>query len=194
MRIRYNAPFVVSMTLTAAVVLFIDNVAGYGIISLFFLVPPTLDYLNPFNLFRLFSYPLGHASWMHFMGNFMFIVPIGQLVEERYGSKRLMMMAASTAAVTGVLNAFLFPTGLLGASGIVFMLIVLSSFSNFRKGEIPITFIFIILLFFVKEFINAFSPDNVSQFGHFIGGICGGIFGFTSKGRVQNEKWPEQKF
>ncbi|MBA7616491.1 hypothetical protein ES703_23787 [subsurface metagenome] len=58
------------------------------------------------------------------------------------------------------------------------MLILLSSFTNIRAGEIPLTFILVVLLFLAKEIITAFTQDNISQFAHIIGGICGSIFGF----------------
>ena len=45
-------------------------------------------------------------------------------------------MMIITAVITGILNTFFFPTGLLGASGIVFMFILLSSFSGIKEGEV----------------------------------------------------------
>ena len=124
----------------------------------------------------------------------MFIVPIGQLVEEKYGSGKLLVMMLVTTGVAGVLHAIFFSTGLRGASGIAFLVVVLSSFGNLQKKEIPITFFLILLLFFTKEIINIFTPDNISHFGHIIGGICGAIFGFLVRGKAQNEKWSGQKF
>jgi len=82
-----------------------------------------------------------------------------------------------TSLITGVLNVLLFPTALLGASGIVFMFIILSSITNLQKGEIPLTFILISVLFLGKEVLSAFGEDNVSQFAHIIGGVFGGVFG-----------------
>jgi membrane associated rhomboid family serine protease len=83
-----------------------------------------------------------------------------------------------TAIATAILNMLLVHAGLLGASGIVFMLILLSSFTNIRQGEIPITFILIVVLYIVRELVNAFTPDTVSQLAHIAGGIIGGLFGF----------------
>jgi membrane associated rhomboid family serine protease len=77
------------------------------------------------------------------MGNFSFILLIGPIVEEKYQSGPMLLMILITALITGVLNIVFFSTGLMGASGIVFMLILLSSFTNFRAGEIPLTFILI---------------------------------------------------
>ena len=86
-------------------------------------------------------------------------------------------MMAFTALVTAVFQLLLFPEGLLGASGIALMLIILGSWTNFREGEIPLTFILVALLFLGREVIDAFRPDQVSQFAHIIGGATGGVFG-----------------
>jgi membrane associated rhomboid family serine protease len=66
----------------------------------------------------------------------------------------------------------------MGASGIVFMFIILSSLTNFRSGDIPLTFILVILLFLTREILEAFGNDNISQFAHVLGGITGSVFGF----------------
>ena len=90
-------------------------------------------------------------------------------------------MLIITALVTGLLNILFLPTGLIGASGVVFMLIVLVSFTNVEDGQIPLTFILIALLFVGKEMLNGIWDDGVSQFAHVMGGVCGGVFGFTSR-------------
>ena len=87
-------------------------------------------------------------------------------------------MIAATALITGLINVLFFSTGLLGASGIVFMLILLVSFTNVTDGKIPLTFILVALLFVGKEVIQSMQADHVSQAAHIIGGLCGSFFGF----------------
>jgi membrane associated rhomboid family serine protease len=176
MRIRYNAPVILTFTLLSTVVLIINQII-VGFTEAFFVSYPTfsgsvLDFL------RLFTHVIGHQNWLHLMSNFSFILLIGPVLEEKYRSAPLLLMVLVTALVTGILNILFFSTGLMGASGIVFMLILLSSFTNIRSGEIPLTFVLIVVLFLAKEFINALAEDNVSQFAHIIGGICGALFGF----------------
>ena len=65
-----------------------------------------------------------------------------------------------------------------GASGLAFMMILLSSFTNHREGELPLTFVLVVLLFLAKEVANAFNQDDISQFAHIIGGGFGSLFGF----------------
>lgn len=90
-------------------------------------------------------------------------------------------MILVTAFVTGLLQIAFFNHALLGASGVAFMLILLSSFTN-NGGGIPLTFILVVILFLGKEVLNSFGADQVSQFAHIIGGILGGIFGFFLEG------------
>jgi membrane associated rhomboid family serine protease len=176
MRIRYNSPVILTFTLVSTAVLVINQIVG-GFTEVFFVSYPTFGG-SVLDFFRLFTHVIGHQNWLHLMSNFSLILLIGPVLEEKYRSGPLLLMMMVTALVTGILNVLFFPTALMGASGIVFMLILLSSFTNIRSGEIPLTFVLIVVLFLAKEFVNAFAQDNVSQFAHIIGGICGGMFGF----------------
>jgi GlpG protein len=88
-------------------------------------------------------------------------------------------MILLTALVTGLLNALFLDSALLGASGIVFMLILLASTANIRHGEIPLTFIAVALLYLGGEVVGALREDNISQMGHLVGGLAGAAFGFV---------------
>jgi membrane associated rhomboid family serine protease len=140
----------------------------------------------------LVTHVLGHANWAHLVSNFSFILLIGPILEETYGSISLVIMIFITALVTGILNVLFFPPGLLGASGVVFMMILLASFTNFNKGEVPLTFILVLILYLGRELLISFgsSPEsngNISQFAHVVGGFIGSLFGFfrtTNRVRV----------
>jgi membrane associated rhomboid family serine protease len=178
LRIRYNSPVILTYALACAVVLLIDQVSGGVFIRNFFLLTPDFDSGSFLSWLRLFTYVVGHQSWTHLVSNFSFILLIGPVLEEKYGSLPLLGMMLVTALATAALNLLVVRTGLYGASGIVFMLVLLSSFTNIRQGEIPITFIFIVALYIVREFVNALNPDTVSQLAHIFGGVIGGAFGF----------------
>ncbi len=177
MRIRYNSPVILTFTIASAVILLLDGALGLGLTPRYFIVYPDFDG-SVLSFIRLLTHVLGHKSWAHLLGNFAFILLIGPILEEKYRSGPLLLMLLITALTTGILNVLLFPTALMGASGIVFMLIILSSFTNFRAGEVPITFILIVVLFLTKELTDVFTNDNISQFAHIMGGICGSAFGF----------------
>lgn len=178
MRITYNAPVTLSFALVSTLVLVLDLLTGSALTSTFFSVGGTMNPGDPLDYVRLFTHVIGHANWNHLLSNFAFILLLGPILEEKYGSRSLLVMMAVTALVTGLLNVLLFSTGLLGASGIVFMMILLGSFTNFRRGEIPLTFILVVLLYITREVITAFQADSVSQFAHIAGGVCGSLFGF----------------
>jgi membrane associated rhomboid family serine protease len=66
------------------------------------------------------------------------------------------------------------------------MMILLSSFTNFRKGEIPLTFILVLVLYVGSEVLQSLNPsgnDGTAHFAHIIGGFCGSIFGFFNTDR-----------
>ncbi len=179
MKIHYNAPVILSYTLICVVVLGV-NPLMVGQLMPLFTVYPTMSLGNPIDYFRLFSHAMGHGGWEHLVGNFTFILLLGPILEEKYGSRQLLMMMFLTALVTGILNVVLFSTGLLGASGIVFMFILLSSVVNAQRGRIPLTFVLVVVLFLGQEVMNVWKNDGVSQFAHIIGGICGAFFGFST--------------
>ncbi len=137
--------------------------------------------LNPFTYIRLVTHIFGHDSWEHFMSNFMYILLIGPMIEEKYGSINLIKMIALTAVVTGLINMiFSKNKRILGSSGIAFMLIILSSFVNMKAGKIPITLVLIILCYIMTEVKAGLfnKKDNISHISHLIGAVCGGIYGF----------------
>lgn len=189
-RIRYNSPVVLTFAFLSAIVLLIDQVTGGTFIRAFFVLPPTFDAGSFLSWLKLVTYVVGHASWAHLIGNFAFILLIGPVLEEKYGSLPLLLMMLVTALATAVLNILLVHAGLLGASGIVFMLILLSSFTNIRQGEIPITFLLVVALYLVREFVNSLTPDTVSQLAHIAGGIVGGLFGFLFSHREKTAELP----
>ncbi|MCL2244627.1 MAG: rhomboid family intramembrane serine protease [Treponema sp.] len=188
MRIKYNAPTVLSFTMLCALVLFLNDTVFKNLIDNWFMVPGKEHFNRGSfrNWIAIFTHVIGHGSWSHLINNFTLILLIGPMLEEVYGSALLLVMMFITAIVTGALNVIFFHTALLGASGIVFMMILLSSFTNFSKGEIPVTFILVLILYLGVQFFNSFSQDNISQFAHIVGGLCGSFFGFLRPAKKGN--------
>jgi membrane associated rhomboid family serine protease len=186
MRIKYNAPTVLTFTLLCTLVLVLSQTLFPNLIINWFMVPGRGSFhANSFrNWVTILTHVAGHANWSHLIGNFTLILLIGPMLEESYGSTALLVMIITTALATGILNIFLFKSSLMGASGVVFMMILLSSFTNFSRGEIPLTFILVLILYMGVQFIDSFNSDIISQFAHIIGGLCGSFFGFT---RTRND-------
>ena len=182
MKLEYNSPVILTFTLIATAVMIVTTGLD-DFARTYFAFRGTFDFSSPLDYFRLFSYTVGHANWSHLLGNFAIILLIGPILEEKYGSGDLLFMMVVTALVSSSLSILLFDNGGLGASGIVFMFIILSSFVNYKTGTIPMTFVLVALLYLGEEVVRAFSNDNISQFGHILGGIVGGLFGFKLAGR-----------
>lgn len=180
MRIRYNAPITLTFALLSALVLAVDQLTGAGIIPAICVVPGRggFSFSSLPDYIRIFTHVIGHVSWEHLLSNFAIILLIGPILEEKYGSTSLLIMILITAMVTGLLNALIFSSGLLGASGVAFMMILLVSFTNIRNGEIPLTFILILVLYLAKELISSVQANQISEFAHIAGGACGSMFGF----------------
>lgn len=178
MRLKYNAPISLSFAVAATLVLAISQLTGGALIQNWFTLWPDFRASSFQSWFRLFSYVLGHADWTHLVSNLMLLLLIGPVLEEKYGPLAILAMMAVTAATTGVVSILFVRAGLLGASGIVFMLILLSSFTNIRAGEIPLTFLAVVALYLVREFVAALTPNMVSQLAHIAGGLVGAGFGF----------------
>ncbi len=188
MRITYNAPVILSFTLICVLIMIGNDVTGGRLSTALFAVYPNFEPQDLMSYIRLLSHIFGHKDWNHLTANFAFVLLIGPILEEKYGSVALLKMMLATAFVTGLIVSLFFSTGLMGASGIVFMLILLSSFTNFRAGEIPLTFILIVALYLTQEVMNAFSRDSISQFAHILGGLFGCGFGFLFTVKKQSKR------
>ncbi len=134
---------------------------------------------SPLTYIRMFTHILGHQDWNHFRNNFLYILLIGPMIEEKYGSIQTLEMICITAFVTGLINVIFSKKTILGASGIAFMFILLSSLVNFQNGKIPITLILIFAFYVTSEIVDGlFKKDNISHLGHLVGAICGVIYGY----------------
>lgn len=183
-RLQYNAPVTLTFFFLSLAVLLLDQATGgWTTLNLFCVYRSPLT--DPLFYVRLFGHVLGHADWNHFLNNMLLLLVIGPPMEEKYGSRPLLLGLLATALISGVLQCILFPgTALLGASGIVFMLIMLSSLAGMRSGSIPLTLLLVAALYLGQQvYAMLFVRDQVANFMHIIGGLCGTGFGFTARRR-----------
>ena len=184
--ISYDAPFilvytVLCMTILILSTILLDKDSGTNLAPSIFTAPcAPFPAKNPLSYIRLFTHIFGNSDWAQFLGNFTFIILLGPLMEERYGYKVLALMFVITAFVTGVINACFIQNPAVGANGIVFMLIILSSTTAFEKKKIPATLILLLAIFLGKEFIGVNKNAAIAATTHILGGICGSAFGFLS--------------
>jgi membrane associated rhomboid family serine protease len=178
-KIQYNSPVTLTFALVCLGAVWLGSVTGNMSTAALFSVYRS-SFSDPLAYVRVFTHVIGHADIEHYFSNFMLILLLGPIVEEKYGSAKIFRMMAITAFVTGVLSIILFPqTMLLGASGITFMLIILVSFVNLQSRRIPITFLVVVVIFIGREVLLGLTvQDNISRLAHIAGGICGAIIGF----------------
>ena len=179
-KLQYNSPVVLTFFFLSLVELLVSALTGGLTKTLLFAVyrAPLSD---PLTYLRLFTHVLGHANFEHFLGNMLLLLVVGPPLEEKYGSRTLLLGILLTAAVSGGLQCLFFPeSALLGASGIVFMFIMLASLAGMESGRIPVTLLLVAALYLGQEVYSIFFvQDNVANFMHLVGGACGTAFGFA---------------
>lgn len=132
---------------------------------------------------RLFLHVLGHTDFGHYATNMSLLLVLGPLVEKHYGKGRFLLMMAVTALVSGAFHILLSPgTALMGASGVVFMLIILAAASGREKGKVPLTLLLVAVFYLGCElYFGIFVRDSISRLAHVLGGLCGIAFGLRLK-------------
>ena len=178
LRLQYNSPVVLSFALLSFGVLLLGLLTGGRSNTLLFSVYRS-SLLDPLTWPRFFLHVLGHASFTHYISNMMLILVVGPPLEEKYGGRALLWAIAVTALISGLVHWLFFPgSALLGASGIVFMMIVMSSLAGMKDVAIPVTLILVLILYVGGEIVKGVAlSDNVSQLTHVIGGLCGAFLG-----------------
>ena len=190
LRIDYNAPFCLSFALVAMSIYVLGIVTGGWTTQHLFSISGSASLMDWTTWPRLFLHVLGHGSAPHLFTNLTVLLLVGPLLEEMYGWGMLLGLSLVTAFLTGLLMLLLFSGSLLGASGIVFAFIILSSFANAKSGTIPLTFLLISLIFLGNEIIRALNQeDQLAQFAHIAGGILGGMVGFFMAQRAETPRW-----
>lgn len=179
MKITFNSPFILCFALACSLILLL-NTLTHGLINNALACYYT-SLTDPMLYVRLFTYPLVHADINHLVSNMTLFLVLGPILESKYGSKQLMICFALTSVVAGLVHLLVEGnTGLVGCSGIVFMMIILASFAGSRKG-IPLTFILVAVLYLSQQAISAFTNNNVSELTHILGGVSGAFIGFKHR-------------
>lgn len=178
-RISFNSP----ITLGTVIICFIATLLGVissGRITQMVFMTYRSSLANLMTYVRFITHIFGHSGWSHFIGNASYLLLLGPMLEEKYGSKELIEVIGITAVVTGLINyIFFWNVGLCGASGVVFAFIIIASFTGFKEGQIPLTFILVAVIFIGQQVYEGIAvQDNISNMAHIVGGIVGAIVGY----------------
>lgn len=180
-RVTFNAPVVLTFVLLCFGATLLGQFTGGKATELFFMAyrAPLTD---PMTYLRLFTHALGHAGWEHFIGNASYLLLLGPMLEEKHGPGKMLGVILAAALIAGLANSVFFPhTAVCGASGVVFAFILMTSFTSFREGELPLTFLLVATLFIGQQvYEGLFVQDNVSNLSHILGGVTGAVIGYRS--------------
>lgn len=179
-RITFNSPVTLSFTMICFIATLLGVLSNGRITKIIFMTYHS-SLMKPMTYIRFVTHVFGHEGWTHFIGNASYLLLLGPMLEEKHGSKELIEVIGITALVTGAVNYIFFVNiGLCGASGVVFAFIVLASFTGFREGEIPLTFLLVAAIFIGQQIYEGISmQDNISNMAHIMGGVIGAIMGYS---------------
>lgn len=179
LRVTFNSPFVLSFALACTLVMLLGLLTGESTTATLFSTYGA-SWRDPLTYVRLFTHVLGHAGLVHLINNMAYILLLGPQLEEKYGWKVLLIVILATAIVTGIVHSIFSPrTMLLGASGVAFAFILLTSFTEFKEGEIPMTFILVAVIYLGQQLWDGLTvDDNISNLSHIIGGVVGSAAGY----------------
>ena len=179
-KVSFNSPVILTFTIICAVTLLLDFLTK-GYTNAHFFSVYRSSWTNPLTYVRLFGHIVGHGGLDHFVGNVMLILVVGPMLEEKYGSSNILFVILATALATGIAHLVFVPGyALLGASGVVFAFIMLSSFTCIKEGQIPLTFILVAVLYIGQQvYEGLFVESNISNLTHILGGLVGSGLGYV---------------
>ena len=179
LKITWNSPVILTFVSICILATLLNTITGGTTNEIFFMTYHS-SLRSPLTYVRFFSHVFGHADWEHLIGNMSYILLLGPMLEEKYQSRTLIEVIAITALITGLVNFIFYPNvALCGASGVVFAFMLLSSFTSFKEGEIPLTFVLVAVFFIGQQIVQGITlEDNISNMAHIVGGIIGGWCGY----------------
>lgn len=178
LRITFNAPITLGFVIMCFIATLLGVISNGRITQSVFMTYHTSS-TSPMTYVRFVTHIFGHSGWNHFIGNASYLLLLGPMLEEKHGSKELIEVIGITAVITGIVNyIFFWNVGLCGASGVVFAFIILASFTGFREGEIPLTFVLVAVIFIGQQVYEGIAVQNdISNMAHIVGGIVGTVLG-----------------
>lgn len=191
-RLDLTAPVTLLFVIVSLIVLGLGKITGGASTNMFF-----MTYKNSFEevltYIRLFFYILGSPGWEQWVSSMLLLLLLGPALEKQYGSGRFLLMIVITAGVVGVLHNCIFPkNALLGADGILFMMVTLRLVSDVNEDVFPVTTVAFVIVFVLGELTGGFEK-SWSQLINFVGGICGIAFGMILNRQSLEKRLTEQE-
>ena len=97
-----------------------------------------------FHIWSLFTYQFIHETWWHVIGNMIFLLPFGKVVEDRLGHIGFLALFLGCGAIGGGLHVLFYDNTVIGASGSVCA--ITAAFAVLApRSKIRILFIFFLI-------------------------------------------------
>ena len=191
----FDSPVTISFSLLSVLLFVLNCLAIKGTLDVKILSSPTTSAGPiPFmatqisSYLRLFLYAFGSQNFVGLLSNLLFLLMLGPVMEERYGSLVIGIMMAVSVLFSGVLNTCFCETSLQGCMPIIFMMIFLNSFMSFSKKKIPVSFLVIFVFYIAREVSGKTFSEIVGLIICITGGLCGSLFAFLTSPKVRAEK------
>ena len=182
--IRFNSPVILSFALLSLLALALHVVTN-GVTTQTFFSSYHSSLYDPMTYLRFLTHVLGCTSYETYATLMLPLLLIGPPLEEKYSGVSLAVAIGFTALVTGLVNFAIFKDNvLMGPNAIIFMLLVLMSFTDMKKEGIPLTMVLVVIFYLGQEVSAGMAvADHSQQFLNVTGGLCGVIFGFALNGK-----------
>ncbi|MBE6949690.1 MAG: rhomboid family intramembrane serine protease [Ruminococcaceae bacterium] len=187
MKLKYNSPVVLTYFFASALALALSYVIPEATYIKIFSVYEA-SFADPMAYVRLFMHILGYfKDYTAFISTMLMLLVIGPPLEEKYGSKSIVLAILFTAVTVGLYQMLFVDTPLSGAAVIMFMMIVLASNAGASTGHIPLSLILVILLFVAEGYIDIVINDSATPFSRILGAVCGVLMAiyFTRRQKKQ---------
>jgi membrane associated rhomboid family serine protease len=185
-RLTVEAPVVICFSLVCVMV-HILNVTILPGLNRFLAVQDTFSMFSFMQYPRLITHVFAHDSQInHIKGNMMNLLLVGPSAEHVYGSHAMLLTFVLVAIVSAFAHILVGSayTHQLGASGIVFCVILLNSLVAADSGEIPLSFVLTVGLWVTDEVVKfLWNTDHMSHHAHLTGAIVGTMAGYYFKGK-----------
>jgi membrane associated rhomboid family serine protease len=192
--IDIDAPLTLSFCFSCIIIQIFNYFIGNMFIISYFSVPSwnLFNVRHPFSYIRMIMQTMGHLNWNHLNGNIVNLLLVGPSCEREFGMASMLKVMILTAIVSSLTHIVFSPDNMvqLGASGVVFTLILLNSLVEVQLGRIPLTFLCQVVLWCYKELADYLSTDDhsVSHLAHISGAVVGTVAGYYLHDRKINTR------
>jgi membrane associated rhomboid family serine protease len=189
-RVSVEAPVVVGFVFLCVFLQMLNMTIMPGL-SFFLAIDDFVSLTSPMQYVRMFTHIFGHDGMAHLRGNMTHLLLVGPSAEAAFGSKEVLQIMVLVAVSSGIAHIFIGRANSrqLGASGVVFALILLNSLVSAKSGKVPLSFLITAVLWIGDELWQLFfSGDATSHHAHLTGAIVGTIGGYLVNKRKEQEK------